>query len=264
MDFTGGYDEALIAEFYDHVIPYRNRRDVAFFVEEAARSGGPVLELGCGTGRVLIPTARAGIDIVGLDGSPAMLARCRHLLAVESPAVQHRVLALIQGDMRQFTLGRRFPLVTIPFRPFLHLLTVDDQLACLTVVRDHLEESGRLILDIFNPSFETWANETFPQDLPAEPPFTLPDGRVVVRHVRMTGRNPFTQVLDAELVYDVSGAADQRQLVHRFGIRSIFRYEAEHLLARCGFDIEHLYADFDRSPFGSKYPGELIFIAKRR
>jgi len=58
-----------------------------------------------------------------------------------------------------------------------------------------LEESGRLILDIFNPSFETWANETFPQDLPAEPPFTLPDGRVVVRHVRMTGRNPFTQVL---------------------------------------------------------------------
>jgi len=68
MDFTGGYDDALVAEFYDHVVPYRNRPDVAFFVDEAARSGGPVLELGCGTGRVLIPTARAGVDIAGLDG----------------------------------------------------------------------------------------------------------------------------------------------------------------------------------------------------
>jgi SAM-dependent methyltransferase len=265
MDFTGGYDDALVAEFYDHVVPYRNRPDVAFFVDEAARSGGPVLELGCGTGRVLIPTARAGVDIVGLDGSPAMLNRCRKILAAEPPAVQKHVVSLIEGDMRRFQLGRRFPLVTIPFRPFLHLLTVDDQLACLTAVRDHLEENGRLILDIFNPSFETWANDTFPQDLAAELPFTLADGRVVVRHVRMVEKNPFTQVMEAELIYDVSAAGgDRRQVVHRFGIRSIFRYEAEHLLVRCGFEVEHVYADYDRSPFGSKYPGELIFIAKRR
>jgi SAM-dependent methyltransferase len=264
MDFTGGYDDALVAEFYDHVVPYRDRADVAFFVEEATRSAGPVLELGCGSGRVLLPTARAGIDIVGLDGSPAMLARCRHHLAAESPAVQTHVLALIQGDMRRFDLGRRFPLVTMPFRPFLHLLTVDDQLACLTAVHGHLEEQGRLILDVFNPSFETWANDTYPHDLPEEPPFTLSDGRVVVRHVRMVGRNPFTQVMDAELVYDVAMAdGNHRQLVHRFGIRSLFRYEAEHLLARSGFEIEHLYAAYDRRPFGSKYPGELIFVAKR-
>jgi len=265
MDFTGGYDDALVAEFYDHVVPYRNRADVAFFVDEAARSGGPVLELGCGTGRVLIPTARAGVEIIGLDGSPAMLARCRTILAAEPPPVQNHVLALIEGDMRIFKLGRRFPLVTIPFRPFLHLLTVEDQLACLTAVRDHLEENGRLVLDIFNPSFDTWANGTFPQDLPAEPPFSLADGRVVVRHIRMIGRNPFTQVMDAELIYDVSTTDGTRQqVVHRFGIRSIFRYEAEHLLVRSGFAVEHLYADYDRSPFGAKYPGELIFIARRR
>jgi SAM-dependent methyltransferase len=264
MDFTGGYDDALVAEFYDHVVPYRDRADVAFFVEEATRSAGTVLELGCGSGRVLIPTARAGIDIVGLDGSPAMLTRCQQSVAAESPAIQKHVLALIQGDMRRFDLGRRFPLVTMPFRPFLHLLTVDDQLACLTAVHDHLEENGRLILDVFNPSFETWANDTFPRDLPDEPPFTLSDGRFVVRHVRMVGRNPFTQVMDAELVYDVATVdGHQRQFVHRFGIRSVFRYEAEHLLARSGFLVEQLYADYDRAPFGSKYPGELIFIAKR-
>jgi SAM-dependent methyltransferase len=263
MDFTGGYDEALVAEFYDHVVPYRDRADVAFFIEESTRSGGPVLELGCGTGRVLIPTARAGVEIVGLDGSPAMLARCRQRLAAESADVQNRVLALVEGDMRRFQLGRRFPLVTIPFRPFLHLLTVDDQLSCLKSVREHLEIDGRLILDIFNPSFETWANDTYPRELPAEPSFTLADGRVVVRHIRLTGCDRLTQVMEAELVYDVSTAdGDQRQFVHRFGIRSIFRYEAEHLLARCGFEIEQLYGGYDRAPFGSTYPGELIFIAR--
>jgi SAM-dependent methyltransferase len=264
MDFTGGYDQAFVAEFYDQVVPYRDRRDIVFFVEEATRWGGPVLELGCGTGRVLIPTARAGIDVVGLDGSAAMLARCRQRLASEPPDVRNHVVGLVEGDMRRFHLGRRFRLATIPFRPFLHLLTVDDQMACLRTIREHLEDDGRLIVDIFNPSFETWANDSLPHDLPAEPAFTMDDGRVVVRHVRMIGRNPFTQVIDAELVYDVSTAeGDQHQLVHRFGIRSIFRYEAEHLLARCGFEVEHLYADYDRSPFGSKYPGELIFVAKR-
>jgi SAM-dependent methyltransferase len=265
MDFTGGYDDASIAAFYEHVVPYRNRTDVGFFVEEATRSGGPVLELGCGTGRVLIPTARAGIDILGLDGAPAMLTQCRTRLAAESDDVRQRVLGLVEGDMRCFQLDRRFPLVTIPFRPFLHLLTVEDQIACLETVRNHLVAGGRLILDLFNPSFETWANETLPRDLPAEPSFALPDGRTVVRHIRMIGRNPFTQVLDAELVYEVSTAeGDQQQVVHRFGIRSIFRYEAEHLLVRCGFEVEHLYADYDRSSFGSQYPGELIFIARRR
>jgi 2-polyprenyl-3-methyl-5-hydroxy-6-metoxy-1,4-benzoquinol methylase len=67
MDHAGGYEDyAFIADLYDHIVPYRDRPDVAFFVEAAQESGGPVLEVGCGTGRILIPTARAGIEIVGL------------------------------------------------------------------------------------------------------------------------------------------------------------------------------------------------------
>lgn len=75
MDRAGGYDEyAFIADLYDYVVPYSQRQDVAFFVEAAQAAGGPVLEVGCGTGRVLMPTARAGVDIVGLDASPHMLS----------------------------------------------------------------------------------------------------------------------------------------------------------------------------------------------
>ena len=153
MDHAGGYEEyAFIADLYDHVVPYRERQDVAFFVEAAQESGGPVLEIGCGTGRILIPTARAGVEVVGLDLSPHMLQVCRERVQRESEDVQSRI-QLVQADMRSFSLAQSFKLVTTPFRPF-HLTTVDDQLSCLVNIHRHLVEDGRLILDIFNPSLE--------------------------------------------------------------------------------------------------------------
>src|SRR5262245_56414939 len=104
----GNYDEyAFIADFYDHVEPYRTRSDIDFFVEAALASKGPVLEVGCGTGRVLIPTARAGVDIVGLDLSVRMLDECRRRLREEPEPVQSRV-RLVNGDMRGFDLARMF------------------------------------------------------------------------------------------------------------------------------------------------------------
>ena len=78
---------AEVAEFYDHVVEVREREDVDFFVDQARESGGPLLELGCGTGRVLIPTAKAGIEIVGLDLSVSMLEQCRKRLASEAHGV---------------------------------------------------------------------------------------------------------------------------------------------------------------------------------
>jgi 2-polyprenyl-3-methyl-5-hydroxy-6-metoxy-1,4-benzoquinol methylase len=84
MESSGGHDDnPFIAEFYDSVVPYRERQDVNFFVEMAQRCGGPVLEIGCGSGRVLIPTAKSGIEIVGLDASPMMLSVCREKLLSE-------------------------------------------------------------------------------------------------------------------------------------------------------------------------------------
>src|SRR5262247_2576582 len=114
----GNYDRyAFIADLYDQVEPYRTRADIGFFVEAALASKGPVLEVGCGTGRVLIPTARAGANIVGLDLSERMLDECRKRLRAEQEPVQSRV-RLVNGDMRGFDLGRTFDLVTVPFRPF--------------------------------------------------------------------------------------------------------------------------------------------------
>ena len=264
MNHAGGYEDyEFVADLYDHVVPYRDRPDVTFFVEAAQESGGPVLEIGSGTGRVLIPTARAGIEIVGLDLSSHMLEICRERLLQEPEDVQARV-QLVQRDMRDFELDRAFRLVTLPFRPFQHLTTVEDQLSCLGSIHRHLVAGGRLILDIFNPSLEALTSNTVGQEIGDEPEFTTPDGRRVVRRHKIVSRDLHSQINHVELIYYVTHPdGREERLVHAFPMRYLFRFEAEHLLARCGFEVEEVYADFDKSPYGSKYPGELIFVARK-
>lgn len=252
-----------IADLYDYVVPYRERADVAFFVDAAVVAGGPVLEVGCGTGRILIPTARAGVDVTGVDLSPRMLGVCRRRLDGEPEQVRRRA-RLVQADMRRFDLEQRFTLATIPFRPFQHLLTVEHQLACLASVRAHLADAGTLIVDLFNPSLDALASFRIGEEGGEEPEFTMPDGRRVVRTHRILAVDRFNQVNDIELIYRVTHPGGRKErLLHRFPMRYVFRFEMEHLLARTGFRVEHLYSDFEKHPYGHAYPGELIFVARK-
>lgn len=254
---------ASVADLYDYVVPYYGRTDVNFWVDAAKECGGPVLEVGCGTGRVLLPTARAGIEITGLDASPHMLAMCRERLAKEPKDVQSRV-QLVQADMRNFNLTRTFALATIPFRPFQHLLTVPDQTSCLANIHHHLAGGGLLIFDLYNPSLDFLVNSPIGEETDEEPEFTTPDGRRVIRRQKKISENRFNQVNRHELIYYITHPNGRKErLVHAFDFRYIFRFEAEHLLARAGFQVEQLYADFDKTPYGSKYPGELIFVARK-
>ncbi len=260
---TGGYQSnPHVAQLYDQVIPYRDRPDVKLFVEAAVESGGPVLEVGCGTGRVLLPTARAGVSITGLDLSEYMLDVCRSALQNEPRAVQERV-ELIQGDMRSFDLGKKFNLITTPFRPFQHLITTKDQIRCLENIHRHLKPGGTFILDIFNPSLKGITADNLGKEVGAEPEFTTPEGIKVRRYNKTIHRDHFKQILDVELIYYLTHPdGREERIVHTFQMRYLFRYEAEHLLARCGFEVLNLYADYEKNPYGSSYPGELIFFAR--
>lgn len=260
---SGGYqDNPFVARLYDQVVPYRDRPDIEFFMDLAQESGGPILEVGCGTGRVLIPTARAGLQITGLDLSQHMLDVCRQVLENEPPEVQDRV-TLIQNDMRNFSLGKTFSLVTTPFRPFQHLLTVEDQISCLTSIRNHLEPGGALILDIFNPSLQALTADNLGEEIGLEPEFTTPEGIKVLRFDKAVSRDLINQIIQVELIYYLTHPDGRKErLVHAFPLRYLFRFEAEHLLSLCGFEVEDLYADYQKNPLGSAYPGELIFVAR--
>lgn len=265
MDPSGGYQEfPFVSEFYDSVVPYRNRQDIDFYVQFAKESKGSVLELGCGTGRVLIPMAQAGISITGFDYSSRMLEALKVRLQDEPIEVQKRV-GLIQGDMRNFDLGKRINLITIPFRPFQHLLTVEDELACLNSIHKHLNTGGKLIFDLFNPSLARLIDPKSSEESQGEPAFTTKDGRNVARKDRLTKVDLANQIIDCELVYYITHPDGRTErLVHSFKMRYLFRFEAEHLLDRSGFKVEEVYSDFDKSPYGAKYPGELIFVARRK
>jgi len=255
------HDEyADLATTYDLTPPYVDRTDLQFYLDYARQSRGPVLELGCGTGRVCIPIAAEGIDVVGLDLSPAMLAICRQKLAAQPDSTRRRV-RLLRADMADFSLRRRFGLIIVPFRAFQHLLETDQQLACLRRVRQHLRPDGRFILDVFDPNYNRLTGP-FPSEQGTDFDVTFGDGTRLIRRSRILGHEKARQLQHVEFEFELHQPA---RSVHTstavFYMRCIFRPEAEHLLARAGLRVEHLFGDYRRMPYP---PGnDLIFVCQR-
>ncbi len=267
----GGYDEhAFISELYDleysptGVFAFRPGRikDVSLFVEYSRNSKGETLELGCGTGRVLIPTAAAGCQITGLDLSTFMLQKCSENLSAQTEEIRSRV-KLVRGDMTDFDLGRAFSLVTIPFRPFQHLVTVAEQKACLNCIRKHLAPGGRLVFDVFNPRLERLSDIRYQSEIEDMAETTLLDGRRLRRANRTAAFHREQQYNDVEIIYYVTQPnGHTERAVQSFPMRYFFRYELEHLLELCGFKVVDLFGDFDKSGFAGDSP-EMIFVAER-
>jgi SAM-dependent methyltransferase len=252
---------------YDAVPAYANRSDVPFYLEEAASAGSPdapatVLELGCGTGRVLLPLARAGHAVTGIDESHSMLARCEAKLATEQRVVRDRV-ALHQADARQFTVaaptGDGFRLAVAPFRILQHLTTAADQLRCLAAVRRHLAPGGRFVFDVFNPHYSLMTRDRS-AEVEDTPELRLADGRYLRRTVRVTRVRWIEQISEIELIYHVRTGSAIERVVHAFPMRWYTPSELGHLLGRAGFRVERMYGTFDRGPLTDESP-EIVVVA---
>jgi SAM-dependent methyltransferase len=250
-----------MAEFYDALPFYNERRDAEFYLNAARQQGEPVLELGCGAGRVLLPTARAGIRVTGFDLSKPMLEKLRAKLAAETAEIRARV-ELIHGDMTKLDLGRKFRLITMPFRPFQHLLTVEEQIACLEGVNRHFAPGGRLVFDFFQVDPRGMFDPAFQKE-GAPKSFDMPDGRHVDRTERIAAFHRAMQINDIELIHHVTHPGGRKEkLVYAFPMRYFFRYEVEHLLARCGLRVVNEYGDYDASPLTDTSP-DMIFVAEQ-
>ncbi len=259
--------DGMPAELYDDNPICRARRDVTFYVDLARESGGPVLEMGCGTGRVLLPVARAldGPDgrVTGLDLSGSMLARLHAKLEREPGRIRSRV-RIVQGSMNGFDLGESFALAIAPFRGFQHLVKVEDQLACLHSVYRHLRPGGRLVLDLFQTDPRRMHDSSFLQESEPSPDVALADGRRLSLSDRVVAFHRAVQVNDVELIYTLAHPDGRlERYVQAFPVRYFFRFEVEHLLARAGFRPVDVFGDFDRSPLGDFSP-EMIFVAERQ
>lgn len=248
-------------ELYDHVaegVP----GDVEYF-SALASSAGRVLELACGTGRVTIPMARAGAKVTGIELRQGMLDAMDDKLAREKPDVRKR-LELFVGDMRSFDLGRRFPLIVIPFRAFQHLHEVADQRACLECCRDHLNKTGRLVIDLFDPNLRILGSSV---DVNATAVRKVAEKdlgrgeRLVVTASRTAC--PEEQRFEEDWVFEKFDARGQSawRRAHKLNLRYFFRYEMEHLFELSGLKVVKLEGDFKGGPF--QHGGEQIWTVKR-
>lgn len=232
--------------------------DVEFYLDHARRLGGPILELGAGTGRVLVPLAAAGHHIVGLDRSRPMLGVAEAKLAAYPVAAAHS--RLVEGDMTDFDLGQRFAQIIVPARAFQHLIAPTGQRAALRCIRRHLAPGGHLILDLFDPKFELLFAEG-----PNPPPREARDpgsGHLIRRTITSRMIDPMLQTVLENLRFEVLGAdgvvvASQDT---SWTVRWNTRQEMGYLLELCGFEPVSEFSDFSGSP--PAYGREQIWIAR--
>jgi SAM-dependent methyltransferase len=247
-----------IARLYD-VFPFD--RDLGRYLELAADAADPVLECACGTGRVMLPLARAGHRVVGLDRSPHMLGLAREKLRSAGDRALASRVRLVQADMRSFELGQRFGLAVVAARSFGHLLDANDQLTALRAIHDHLEPGAALALDLLNPS-PAWLNEPV-----ARPTLDLssqtPDGRVVNRMVSVIATDIGSQVRVLRSEYEiVAPDGSMRKRIVEWPLRWTHRYEIEHLLERAGFALESVEGGYEREQFHGE--GTVMLVVARR
>jgi SAM-dependent methyltransferase len=252
------WGDAQLALLYD---AFRFDADLPFYLDLAAAQGTRVLEVACGSGRVLVPLAQAGYRLVGIDVSPHMLALAQAKLDRQSTPNAR----LLERDMRDFSLEDEAPfdLAIVAVKSFAYLVERDEQLRCLRSIWRHLRPGGLLAIDFLHPRPE-WigaANGSMRDDLlqrVADRGFTLSRIESVVstdlaRQIR-TIRSIYESV-------DDSGQVTAKRFVE-WPYRWTHRFEAEHLLERAGFTLEHLYGGYAQEAFDADSTS-MVFVARK-
>ncbi|MDH4221912.1 MAG: class I SAM-dependent methyltransferase [candidate division Zixibacteria bacterium] len=234
--------------------------DIPLWLEYAKKCGSPVLELCCGTGRILIPLAKEGIEISGLDVSKKMLDKAKEKMKKEATDVRKRV-TLHQADMRNFNLKKKFHLIFIPYNSFQVLLSIEEQNGCLNSAYKHLTAQGKLMISIFHP------------DLSRAEGVLRSEGDILKDYPQS---GDMTQIYSnqfydkAKQIIKVRFFVDTNKSDGKFfrktidlKMRYFFPAEFDRILYSNGFETEELFGDYDKSPLKNTSPF-MIFVAKKR
>jgi SAM-dependent methyltransferase len=258
----GAGETDLKVKYYDDSFGVSGTTEVGWYLSKAMAFGGPVLDLACGTGGLALMLAEQGFDVTAIDESAGMLSKLQTKLQAQPPAIRERIRVLRQS-MHSFGLEQQFNTI-ISCDAFFHNLTVDDEIACLTRVSQHLAPKGRFVFNLRNPTCE----------------FILDSAKPGNKEFRERGRYPIQGTADILLVeyanscdvceqvittkirltrYD-AGGREVEQGESTWATRYLWRYEAIHLLYRCGFEVESLVGDYNNGPVTDQ--GQLVFQAK--
>ncbi len=247
---------------YDLIVPFYDAEHASFdedndlYLNFAELRGGPLLELACGSGRALLPLARAGFTVTGVDTSARMLEKAGQALEAEGLAGR---VTLVQQDMCALQLGQKFHLAFIALGSFGHIITRRQQREALAAIRAHLIPGGMFILDISNEDvryMESMSGQVLHQGT-----WTLDDGSLLTHFVSPAPVHS-TRVLELTHFYDqhTQGGTLQRTISHMH-LYLFERSEVELLLESAGFSVKDVYGNYDLSPYEHDSP-RMIFIAE--
>jgi SAM-dependent methyltransferase len=243
--------------------------DIAFYVEEARKAAGlvdshppaksagrvgrPVLELACGTGRLTIPIAQIGVEITGLDLSASMLAHARNKASRVGVDIE-----FVEGDCRAFELDRKFALIFMAFNSMQHLDDYDSLAGLFSSVRQHLTPGGRFIFDVFNPRMEFLARS--PEKRWPEREYADPEGNgtIVLEHSMRYEDGAQLNHVTWYFSRRDAGEFERDFRVEQLLMRCFFPQELDLLVRHHGFDIEQKFGDFERKPFASGEPKQIV------
>jgi SAM-dependent methyltransferase len=202
---------------------------VDFWLSQASNSGGPILELGCGTGKLSIPLAEAGFSVTGLDNSPALL---------KFAASKNDKVRWIEGDMRSFDLNERFALIMLPSNNLGHLHTFEDFENCVNSVKRHLLPNGVFVIDVFVPNLNLLLRSAEGENALDE--YDSPDGQGRVRVTARSRYEPTTQIVRTTTFRKIAGQPD---VVGSLDLKMYFPSELEALVRCAGLNMVARYGD---------------------
>jgi SAM-dependent methyltransferase len=251
---AGSREHYADAALYDY--EYRRRRaDVTFYRDLAnQRRADKVLELGAGSGRVTIPLARDGHQVVAVDQSRAMLGKLRQRVAALPKAAADRI-RVVDGDLRDFDVRGKFPLVIAAFNVLEHLYTRGEVDACLRRVAAHLAPGGAFAFDVQLPDLE-WLTRD-PQKRWAKTRFTDPNTGRAMFYSTNHDYDPVGQIALIRLYYEPVDGKGPTKIV-KLSQRKFFPAELEALVAHAGFRVVERYGDFSRRPLDGTAESQVL------
>lgn len=242
------YDGKHYDLIYENFYPFPNLTsfDLPFWADMASQYGDPILELGCGTGRIALPLTEKKLRVTGIDISDSMLNQARE----KSSQVEW-----IKSDIRNFDLGKQFSLIIFPLNSIYHLLTLDDLESCLSCVKKHLSVEGRFVIDTTNYYTQygmeaMWSHSPILYSI-----YPDPDGKGTVIVTAVNQFDLTEQIATTKLFFQLLG--QKEQFVEEIKLRLYHSNELEMLLKYNGFTVESKLGSYDKAPFNSKSPNHI-------
>lgn len=255
-----------MTQFYDTIARFYDAEnldmtdDLAFYSELAAEYGEPILDVGCGTGRVMLHLAQEGYQCVGVDTSPQMLARGkRKVEALGADVVE--LARFVEGDIATYSAPNTYNMILLPYHAFMHFQEQEQQLAILHQLKTNLAEDGIIVFDLPNAgeAFSTQDDHT----ISLERTFIEPETGHLVMQQSVSQLDRAAQLLYITWIYDeVTSDGTVKRTVAPLVLRYVFLSELKLLLAASGLELFEVHGDYDGSPYADGSPRMIVVAGK--